>query len=352
MVPQSPIGILNSVYIQPSYLLATIYYHPTAVLVSILCSTVPETLESYIREQNINNNNIMSSETASSICANCGKEGSDVTNRCNKCKSVMYCNAACKKKHRKKHKKECERRVAELHDEKLFKQPPPKEDCSICFLRLPTLGSDSTYMACCGKLICTGCVRAFRSKVTKRKDDICPFCRTPPPKSNEEFINMHEKRAEMNDAQAIQSLGAYYSHGMFGLQQDYTKALELWHRAADLGHADAYNRIGDAYAFGRGRMEINRKKAMYYFEQSAVRGDPAARCNLGEIEEEAGNTDRALKHYMIAVKDGNSASLEKIKSLHLEGRATKDVYANALRSYQVYVDEIKSDQRIGQHSTG
>ena len=33
----------------------------------------------------------------------------------------------CKKKHRHKHKKQCERRVAELHDEVLFKQPPPPE---------------------------------------------------------------------------------------------------------------------------------------------------------------------------------------------------------------------------------
>ena len=57
-----------------------------------------------------------------SICANCGKEGSDVTNTCNKCKQVKYCNAACKKKHRHKHKKDCEEHVrlaaeqaAELH---------------------------------------------------------------------------------------------------------------------------------------------------------------------------------------------------------------------------------------------
>ena len=52
----------------------------------------------------INRVGILDSEVQ--ICANCGKEGSDVTNTCNKCNSVMYCNAACKKKHRKKHKKE------------------------------------------------------------------------------------------------------------------------------------------------------------------------------------------------------------------------------------------------------
>ena len=88
-------------------------------------------------------------------CANCGKEGSTVTNTCNKCKMVMYCNASCKKKHRHKHKKDCEdhqRLVAEhaakLHDEKLFKQPPTlEEDCPICFLRIPSLSSGSTYMA-------------------------------------------------------------------------------------------------------------------------------------------------------------------------------------------------------------
>ena len=39
------------------------------------------------------------------------KEGDDINNICNKCKQVKYCNAACKKKHRQKHKKECERRV-------------------------------------------------------------------------------------------------------------------------------------------------------------------------------------------------------------------------------------------------
>ena len=37
------------------------------------------------------------------VCANCGKEGRDL-NLCNKCKDAKYCNVACKKKHRSKHK--------------------------------------------------------------------------------------------------------------------------------------------------------------------------------------------------------------------------------------------------------
>ena len=54
----------------------------------------------------------ISNENGVSACANCGKEGSNL-NICNKCKEATYCNAACKKKHRSKHKKQCERRVAE-----------------------------------------------------------------------------------------------------------------------------------------------------------------------------------------------------------------------------------------------
>ena len=66
------------------------------------------------------------------LCANCGKEGA--TNTCNKCNMTKYCNAACKKKHRSKHKKDCEehvrhaakereeeiKRALELRDKELF----------------------------------------------------------------------------------------------------------------------------------------------------------------------------------------------------------------------------------------
>ena len=59
--------------------------------------------------------NDMAMQDDVSTCANCGKEGnSNDMNTCNKCKEVKYCNVVCKKKHRSKHKKKCERRVAEL----------------------------------------------------------------------------------------------------------------------------------------------------------------------------------------------------------------------------------------------
>ena len=55
--------------------------------------------------------------------------------------------------------------------------------------------------------------------------------------------------------------------------------------------------------------------------------------------------DRALKHYMIAAGSGQSESLKAIQELYSNGLATKDDYMAALRAYQAYLEEIKSEQR-------
>jgi len=281
-------------------------------------------------------------EVIVSVCANCGKGGSEVTNTCNKCKEVMYCNAACKKKHRTKHKKDCERRVAELHDEALFKQPPTEDDCPICFLRMPSIISARVYKACCGKVICCGCIHA----VALRDDDqLCPFCRTPATTTDEEMLNRYKVRMELNDAAAIHNIGGFHSMGMLGCPQNYAKALELWHRAGELGYSRAHLNIGYAYLNGTTGVEVDEKKGKYYCELAAMAGDMDARYNLGLSEIDAGNMERALKHFMISARSGDDDSLKQIKQLFMNGHATKDDYATALRKYQAYVDEIKSVQR-------
>jgi len=282
-----------------------------------------------------------------SICANCDKEdSSDNMNTCNKCMMVKYCNAACKKKHRSKHKKQCERRVAELHDIELFKQPPPQHgDCPICFIRLPTRKSGYRYMTCCGKEICSGCLYAplYDNQGNEVDNKKCPFCRVPTPTSKEEMLEREKKRMEAGDAIAIYNVGIYYADGLIG-PRNYTKALELWHRSGELGYAAAYTNTGFVYQRGRG-VERDEKKAVYYCELAAIRGCNIARYNLGIEEENAGNMERALKHHMIAVKDGDNDSLTQIQLFYSNGQASKEDYTNALQFYQAYLSEIKSRQR-------
>ena len=196
-------------------------------------------------------NNVADNDNDISMCANCGKEGANI---CNKCKQVTYCNAVCKKVHKKKHEKQCERYLAVLHDIELFRQPPTLYgDCPICFLRLPTLDTGREYMSCCGKTICSGCSYApvYDNQGNKVDNEKCPFCRTPDPDTEKEINERQMKRAEMNDPIAICNTGCDYRDGTCGYPQDDTKALELWHRAAELGCAGAYTAIGYAYQWGK-----------------------------------------------------------------------------------------------------
>ena len=161
------------------------------------------------------------------MCANCGKgeEESISLKKCGACKMVKYCSAACQKAHRPQHKRECKKRAAEIFDETLFRQPPPNEDCPICFLTLPSLETGIRCKACCGKIICSGCILALQIIDNDAK---CPFCRAPTSISDEERFEKIKKRVEMGDANAIHSFGCYYNQGICGLPQDLDKALEAW----------------------------------------------------------------------------------------------------------------------------
>ena len=234
----------------------------------------------------------------------------------------------------------------DISDDELFKQPPSNEDCPICLLRLPLLPSGSVYKSCCGKIICGGCDYApmydnLGNEIIERN---CPFCRTPAHVSDEEYNERLQKRVEVGDAEAIFTLGNYYRNGDDGFPQNYTMALELYHRAGELGSAEAYCNIGCAYEIGRG-MEINEKKANHYYQLAAIGGNVTSRYNLGVVEEDEDNMNRALKHYMVAVECGHENALKQIQKLYKNGHATKDDYAKALRAYQAYLVEIKSAQR-------
>ena len=70
-------------------------------------------------------------------CAECGKEDAGSLKMCKACMHVRYCSPACQQNHWPKHKKECKLCAAKLRDKVLFKDPPAKEDCPICFLPMP-----------------------------------------------------------------------------------------------------------------------------------------------------------------------------------------------------------------------
>ncbi|EJK45721.1 hypothetical protein THAOC_35648 [Thalassiosira oceanica] len=122
------------------------------------------------------------------------------------------------------------------------------------------------------------------------------------------------------------------------------KAVELYTEAAELGSIQALFDLGNVYNFGDGVQQDN-AKAVEFFAKAAMQGHVLSRHNLGCIEGDKGNHDRAVRHFLISAKMGDEDSLENIKTAFMAGLATKEQYAEALQGYQDAVEETKSHDR-------
>jgi tetratricopeptide (TPR) repeat protein len=292
---------------------------------------------------------------------------------CKPCMGVKYCNAICQRKHWPTHKKDCKRRVAELRDEALFKDPPPKEDCPICFLPMPnkliccaslppaTLSSVpiydfavaneelankqmETYCPCCGKSICRGCVHSFHMS----ENDKCPFCNYDHLKSSQEEKDEEiMKRVEANDPNAICVLAYQYDKGLGAFQQNRAKAMELYTRAAALDNRMGNCNLGNIYEEGG-----DLKKAKLHYEVAAMAGHEQARNNLGVLEAQSGNMERAFKHWTIAASAGHYKAmhfLSACSALHVTDpeklQYVRESIDSTLEAYNDSCTEMRSEAR-------
>ncbi len=278
------------------------------------------------------------------VCASCGVAGVDNVKlkKCS-CGLVKYCGINCQKDHRPQHKKECKKRLAELHDKYLFTQPDISHwgECPICFLPLPLDARKSTLMGCCCKLICTGCHCAnLKREIEQGLQHRCAFCREPDVESEDEYNKRVMKRVKKyNDPVAMSYMGKNH-HG----EGDYGKAVEYWTMSAELGNVEALFCLGNMLYRGIG-VEKDIKKAIRHLEQAAIGGHPQARGILAGYEMENGRIERATKHYIIDANLGCNTSLKAIKYLFVEGEVSKEEYAAALRGHQAAVDATKSPER-------
>jgi len=299
-------------------------------------------------------------------CAECGEEGVVSLKACKSCMLVKYCNTKCQRNHWAKHKKSCKRRAAELRDEALFKDPPAKEDCPICFLPMPlkiitcvslppaTISSVpiydfaeaneelvdehvEVYYPCCGKSVCIGCICSFHES---GNNDKCPFCKAERTgKTNEEEVEGLMKRVEANDAAAIFILGNSYHKGLLGLPQDLTKAMELYTWAVNLGYSKAHCILGDIYE------GVDLKKAKFHKEAAAMAGYEMARYNLGGMELRSRNMERAVKHWTIAASSGCFKSMHNLQVALKNGHVSTESIHSTLTAYNNSCAEMRSEAR-------
>ena len=78
-------------------------------------------------------------------------------------------------------------------------------------------------------------------------------------------------------ASAMQSIAGLYYDGN-GVDQDFTKAMEWYAKAAELGDTTAMNNIGYMYQMGEG-VECDYDKALEYYDQAIKCGSEPAKSN-------------------------------------------------------------------------
>ena len=308
-------------------------------------------------------------DATAQCCAECGEEGGVSLKVCKACMQAKYCNAKCQRKHWATHKADCKRRAAELRDEALFKDPTPKEECPICFLPMPerliccvslppattssvpiydfgsanedielSLEPMEEYYPCCGKSICKGCVHSCRQSGNHK----CPYCNSDRSNNTEEScVEELMRRVGANDAASIYMLAGYYYRGQIGLQQDRTKATELFTRAAERGCSKAHNNLAGIYHDG-GAL----KKAKFHLEAAAMAGDEAARSNLGILECNSGNMERSTKHWTIAASAGCYIAMHELFTLFKKGGyVSRESIDSTLAAYNNSCVEMRSKAR-------
>ena len=253
------------------------------------------------------------------------------------------------KEHLPEHEQTCEKERAannelEHGDEILFKQPESSYlgDCPICFLPQPNDPQKTSMMPCCCKIICKGCKYANMLREVKGSLQLkCLFCRQPTtPKTNEEVTLSLIKRAEADDPVATCQVGLRrFKEG------NYSSAFELWTKAAEMGDAESHNLLSYLYGEGKG-VEKDEEKQIYHLEKAAIGGHSNARHQLACLESEVfGREERAVKHWIIAAKQGDVESMGVLKICYREGSISKEDFTAALRGHHAAVGAAKSPQR-------
>lgn len=236
-----------------------------------------------------------------------------------------------------------------LHGEKqvvktdLFDPIPPKDECPICRVPHRIREIESLYMACCGKIICFGCIHNCKMHGLK---DQCSFCNQPWFVGNKEYHERLEKRAKTNDPTALLLLAHRYQSGKV-VQQDRLKAQKLFIRSAELGNASAYFSI----AIEERRSDV--AKYIGFLQISAKMGDAKARYELALKEARDKNWDSYIKHCKIAAKAGFQRALDElmdlygsiIKNAHTEPKITKEELTEVLRAFQDSIENTKGQSR-------
>ncbi len=141
-------------------------------------------------------------------------------------------------------------------------------------------------------------------------------------------LELYERLADAGHAEAMESIGLMYKYGYgvhgYGVARDYASAKEWFEKAGDAGDSDGYRWIGWLYGEGGPGLEQNCATAKKWYEKVIAAGDSRGYLDIGGLYEQGGpglerDYATAKKWYEKAIAAGNSDGYWWIGLLYEQG---------------------------------
>ncbi|MCP4699770.1 MAG: tetratricopeptide repeat protein [Gammaproteobacteria bacterium] len=159
------------------------------------------------------------------------------------------------------------------------------------------------------------------------------------------------KQAQKGSANAQYNLGVAYWKGQ-GIVQDYTEAVELFHKAVKQGNASAQYNLGIACWEGQG-IARDYTEAVKWFRKAAEQGDAPAQHNLGlacrQGRGTAQNHTEAVKWFRNAAEQGVARAQYNLGIACRQGEGVAQDYTEAVKWLRKAAEQGDTD---AQHSLG
>ncbi|WP_104751159.1 dynamin family protein [Helicobacter salomonis] len=140
------------------------------------------------------------------------------------------------------------------------------------------------------------------------------------------------------NAQTHAHLAILYCESRGVVAQDYTKAIEHYQKAGEMGCAEAYCNLGFMYYDSRG-VPQDYVKAKEYWEKATEMGNSGACCNLGSLYEKgqgvAQDYSKAVEYYQKAAEMGSSAAYNNLGLMYFAGQGVAQDDAKAFEYREI-----------------
>jgi len=164
-------------------------------------------------------------------------------------------------------------------------------------------------------------------------------------------IDRHRQAAELGDAEAQNKLGFMYARGE-GVAEDDQEAAKWFRKAAEQGYAKAQLNLGLSYAKGEGVQEDD-QQAVKWFRKAAEQGYAKAQFNLGIMymngEGVAEDDQEAVKWYRKAAEQGYARAQFNLGFMHSKGKGVPEDDREVVKWYRKAAEQgyAAAQQNLG-----